>query len=116
MTHQEMTFTEFAEELASILDCDPNAEGILSAVEQREIEAAMLSNSIASLAHECGIEADTKTDLQNVSAIWDYIRSAEVDHANTCNAYHCANKNAADYKLDCITLKRALVILAKDID
>lgn len=106
----------FAEEIASILGCDPNTEEILSAVKQREIEADMLSKSISSLAYDCGIKADAKTDLQNVSAIRDCIHSAEARYDNICDAYHSANKSAADYKLDCITLKRALVILAKDID
>ena len=111
-----MTFTEFTEEIAGILGCDTDAEGILSAVKQHEIEADMLSNSITSLACDCNIKADAKTDLQNVSAIRDYIHSIEVNYDNAFNAYHEANKSAADYKLDCITLKRALVILAKDID
>ena len=92
-----MTFTEFTEEIAVILGCDPNTEGILSAVKQHEIEADMLSNSITSLACDCNIKADAKTDLQNVSAIRDYIRSIEINYVNICNSYHDANKSAANW-------------------
>lgn len=92
-----MTFTEFTEEIAGILGCDPDAKGILSAVKQHEIEADMLSNSITSLACDCNIKTDAKTDLQNVSAIRDYIRSIEVNYVNICNSYHDANKSAANW-------------------
>lgn len=111
-----MLYEEFTAEIATILGCENNVGKIIDTLKQREIDADMLSNAISDVAQGFKIDTNGATDLQIFSQIGDYAMVMEMAYNSLKKDYDKANHNAADYKLDCMTLKRALVILAKDID